>query len=1022
MIFSFKPLPSPLSLQPSVCRRRGSPTNLLQVLAAVLCAVATLAPAHAADQAAAEQPRSAPDSAPYCQSLNGAWELAAPGSDQFTAVTVPGLWNEKAGKDARDWPTATYRKALPPPAPAAAHLPAAVVEFDAISWGGEVLLNNRSVGTHRFGYTGCAFDLTAALQAGDNLLTVKPIGWTAIDRYPGGMTKIAVGAANWFGNRMGGIPGDVRLYRYDGAWIESFRVYPQVLGRQQPACRLVIPIHAAADQDFTGVLCVQILADDGLTPRSTVWQKSIVLKADARLSIATDPIDLPGAPLWSPATPTLHRARVWLLKTPAAGQPAAATPAAVREDRFGLREVAIKGTRLEINGQPYSLFGYTGVGAYYNFDLIADPAKLTEFQVTHFKAMNGVAFRCHQNPLTRAWLDLCDRHGVLVICEFHNFPDRQIQPIDTIENPYERKEFWTNFRQEIADLVQDRFNHPAIVVWSATNEGNGFSDWERAHLYPWVKQQDTTRPVMFSSDVTPEIADTHNFCGNWWGTHADFERIETDLAAAFPDRLFGCTEFGQYQFGANLYGEQVRTKTRPPEFDRDFAQLLMEDIEVLRRLRSGLILPFCVPHRPRQDDQPFAPDERFLAMKSAYAPLSLSLNRSRRHAVSQQTLNLPVMVYSDAADAQGDLQIDLYLLPEHPGYGWDGRLQDRTALATATAVAAVNPFAAANLDVQLTLPAVADKPLAAVLAAVLRRKDAPPAAPALAVSYRPLTIYPPIPALAPAAKRIVAVLEQGNEIATWLQARGHTVVPIMTDRNPDVIVIGPDMLSSGYLGMYQFMSLMRIKNGARLVILEQRLWTADAFANDLLTGLESAAPRAAIEALFPAATAAAQIGSAADFRKLNGLGGVALRTALHPPKPVAAAVPPPATNLAPVPNEPPATGTVQPPTVAPAPPPTAPAASAATPPPAAPAATDDDDTWPVPGAIPPAASPWETLLCGYSRGLKQPDIALARRTYEKGEVFACQIPLVARLNVTGHPDAYDPVAERLFIHLIESPR
>ncbi|HTL51646.1 MAG TPA: glycoside hydrolase family 2 TIM barrel-domain containing protein, partial [Planctomycetota bacterium] len=695
--------------------------------------------------------------------------------------------------------------------------------------------------------------------------------------------------------------------------------------------------------------------------------------------------------------------------------------ASVRDETFGLREIAIKDGHLHLNGKPVALFGYTGVGAYFQFNLIADTAALKTYQVDRLKQLNGIAFRCHQNPLLRSWLDLCDRNGILVLCEFDNFPDTQIQPTDTIENPYDRPGYWANFKREAAGLVSDRFNHPSIVMWSATNEGNGFSDWERANLYPFVKQQDSTRPVIFSSDVTPDVADTHNFCGNWWGTQADFDRIEGDMAATYKDRLYGCTEFGQYQFGANFYGEKARDKTRPPEYERDFGQLLMEQIETLRRLRSGLILPFCVPYRPPQgnaDNTPFVPNEQFEAMRQAYAPLGLSLNTNNRHAVAGTEITLPVWIYSDAENTGGDVNISLVLLDKHPGFGWDGKkLEGVAVLASATATTKLPAWGCVQQDLKLKLPAA---PVAGVLAAVLTYADQAPA-PVMAISFRPLSTYAPLPK--PAKPLVVEVLESGTAISAWLKARGHTVEPLMTEKKPDVIVIGEDMLTSGYLRMYQFMTLMRVKNGARLVILEQPRWNTSAFANDMLNGLEANPTRGSVEALFPDTAVEALFGTAADYRRLNGLEGIALRTGLTPPPPVAAAPAPEKipTGQLPMPKETPAAPATPANPTTPAPTPVPAPAPAPTAPPAAPAAGAPGHP-PIPGSIPPAAGPWKTWLAGYSHGLKKPDIAVACRTWEQGEVIACQVPLSTRLDAANHPSDYDPVVERLLQVLIESPR
>ncbi|HTL51810.1 MAG TPA: hypothetical protein VL860_04450, partial [Planctomycetota bacterium] len=337
----------------------------------------TAALAHAADTPAAPPAfkLEAPDIAPFLQNLNGVWELAAPGSEEFKPAQVPGLWNQVGGKDSQEWLTATYRREFTLPA----NTHGAALEFDALTWGGEVLLNGHSAGDYDLGYAGHTFDLSEFLQPGVNKLTVKPVGWKAIPRYPGGMTKIPVGVANWFGNKSGGIPGDVRLRLYDGARIDQFRVYPQVLGANPPGCKISIPV-LAGNKDFTGTLCVQILSDDAKQAVAAVWRKPLKLKSEEWRMVETELLPIPGGTLWCPATPLLYRARAWLEK-PATIEADAVSVASVRDETFGLREIAIKDGHLQLNCKPVALFGYTGVGAYFQFNLIADSAALKTYQV-----------------------------------------------------------------------------------------------------------------------------------------------------------------------------------------------------------------------------------------------------------------------------------------------------------------------------------------------------------------------------------------------------------------------------------------------------------------------------------------------------------------------------------------------------------------------------------------------------------------------------------------------------------------
>ena len=255
-----------------------------------------------------------------------------------------------------------------------------------------------------------------------------------------------------------------------------------------------------------------------------------------------------------------------------------------------------------------ALFGATELIMYRMLALMKDPKRLHRVQVELFKKMNGVAIRSHVNPLPRKWLDLCDRGGILVFPEFPNFPDVQRKGD---HSPYELPLYWKNFQREIRGMIAVRHNHPSIIGWSASNEGNGYGDWERRNLVPFVKSVDPTRLVMLSADVTEDIADSHNFAGMWWGTQTDFETVARRLAEAYPNCIVGNTEYGQFGPSKSWYGRR-KIDGRSAEFQMDVAMRRMEQTEALRRFRFGLRLTLKLAYRCLQLLDPFVEFADFL--------------------------------------------------------------------------------------------------------------------------------------------------------------------------------------------------------------------------------------------------------------------------------------------------------------------------------------------------------------------------------------------------------------------------
>ncbi|MFH1024188.1 MAG: glycoside hydrolase family 2 TIM barrel-domain containing protein [Planctomycetota bacterium] len=895
--------------------------------------------------------KEAPDASRWKIDLGGTWELRAPDSDAWTPILVPGFWNS-AGADPKismEWPNAFYRRSITLPPDASGTL----LEFDSIRWGGEVRLNDISLGRHDLGYSGASFDGGTAVRPGENRLEIIPVGWKALPRHPTGDTMIPVGAANWFGMKQGGIPGEACLHLHRGAFLGAFRVTPHIA---PASCDITAPVTAPREA-FDGFVLAQILSADGAIALSSVQRQPLRIPAGGETVVTFKNIGIPRGPLWSPENPALLRACVWLERE--------GKTAAVRDDTFGLRTVTIRNGTFLLNEKPIALHGTTPVWIFNDFDLLRDTEALERLQVTRFRAMNARVFRSHQDPLPRRWLDVCDRNGILVVCEFPNFPDVQVRPSGTLESPYERPGYWDTFQREARGLIRDRANHPCIVMWSASNEGNGFGDWERENLEPFVRREDPTRPVLLSADVTRDVADTHSFLGNWFGSEGDFERYIRDVALAYPGRLSGCTEYGQFQTSAARYGTRAPEMKNSPEAAEDEAVLVMEQTEALRRARCRIIMPFCFPIKSEAD---WTPRPVYHALRNALAPLGVSLSLMERHARAGRSLFLPVAVMSDAGDASGAVRVETLLLDRHPGFDWNGSRRNVRVLAEAAGETAIAPWECKSLAMTIPLP---DAPGDYTLAALLRRKGSTNME---SISFRPLRTYGPLPA--PAMPLVIGVLEKepSGPIAAFLLRRGHRVVPYAGGDKPDVIIIGEGMLNSSLIRQTQYSMVQRVRHGTRLVLLEQGAWVPDVFEGGLLSDLATKGLSNTVASLFPDEFLKHAVGDASDFRRLNGVGGLGQRAALVPTASQGA-------GHAAFGNET-ANGK-------------APEANAAN----------------------PAANPWKPLVFSY-RNIKSPDWAVAYRRFEKGAVAACQIPLEERLN-GATALLPDPVAERLLAFLME---
>jgi hypothetical protein len=903
----------------------------------------------------------APDPKEWAVSLNGTWEFAPQDSEDFRPAKVPGFWGstpqaQQAGpKAVLEWKTGTYRRDFQvPPGKTGA-----IIEFDMLRWGGEVLVNGRSAGTWDLGHSPASFNISSLIRPGTNRLEVRPRGWAALERYQGRDIQIPVGAGNWFGIKDGGIPDDVTLRLYNEAWIDALVLKPLAADF---SCDVATRV-GAGPAGWKGSIAAQILDDDG-HGMSPVRHRRLDVPAGTTVDVELKNVMAKEVQVWRPESPAVYHMVVWL-----EGEDGASV-AAVREDTFGFRDLKLVGGRLTVNSDMVPLFGATELVMYRMMELFDDPVRFKTVQVDLFKAMNGIAFRSHVNPLPRRWLDLCDRYGILVVPEFPNFPDVQRT---SGESPYELPDYWKNLHREARGIVAARTNHPCIVGWSVSNEGSGFGDWERRFLVPFVKSIDPRRFVMLSGDVSEDVADQHNFAGMWWGTFAEFQRSAADLARFYPGRMLGCSEYGQYGPSKRWYGPRQVTG-QSPEFQEDLARILMEQTEVLRRARFSLIMPYSYGGGwfGKTADQTGRPEDAaapYHALRNALAPLGVSFE-SPRHAVAGTTVEIPVWLYSDSAYAYGRVEATLYLLDKHPGYDWNGSLDGLNVLASGGFDAQVDVGQAVRQNISLYLPAETRACYLAAIAKHLRSGRL------LAISIKPLRLYEP-PAK-PANRLNVGVIDKDGRLTRWLRDRGHRIVMAYGDIKPDAIVISEGCLYDERIRTWGASMTSRLNSGVRLIILEQCNWDAKVMQSDIskpLSGLTAVPQQTSLENLFPHPALAEAVGTDVDFQRLNGLDNVAMRVALVPDEQVESA----ASRKAPARLTPEA---------------------------------DKEQA----AASQPSA--WSSWIDGYGLRGEKPGWALATRSFGRGQVLACQVPLLGRID-RADASQFDPVAERLLIFLLE---
>ena len=411
------------------------------------------------------------------------------------------------------------------------------LEFEGVYMNAVVTVNQNLAARHPYGYTTFRCDITPWLKEGMNKLRVEV--------YNGGLAN-----SRWYSGT--GIYRPVYLLVGD-----KVRVDPWDIAVSTPEV-----------QPDLSIARIRTTIRNGGTSPAPVRLRTTILAEGATIGVSETPADIPAqgsidleqevrvrdARVWSLDDPFLHVLRTEVLM---AGKTADTT-----ETRFGFRTLsfdAVEGFRLNCGsmklkgGCVHHDCGLVGSAAY---------ARAEERKVELLKASGFNAVRTAHNPPSVAFLEACDRLGMLVI-------DEAFDCFRIGKNPGDYsmhfEEWW---RRDIESMVLRDRNHPCIVMWSTGNEiveRDGKShgaEWSRK-LADHVRSLDSTRPVMNAINdfwlSVPEGMTAEESMDHW-------ERETTEFAA--PLDVVGYNYLlHRYERDAERYPGRVICGTETFPFD-----------------------------------------------------------------------------------------------------------------------------------------------------------------------------------------------------------------------------------------------------------------------------------------------------------------------------------------------------------------------------------------------------------------------------------------------------------------------
>jgi hypothetical protein len=340
-----------------------------------------------------------------------------------------------------------------------------LLHFGAVDWDARVMVNGKSVGSHRGGYDSFTFDITDALTpSGRQQLAVYVADPTDSSYQPRGKQVVKPGGI--FYTPTSGIWQTVWLEAVPKHSIAGLRIDASKDGTLQ--VRINTRTAPGADK-LRSFFTVQLQDGSRSISAKAVAGASAVLRVrNPKLWTAESPTLYPIAVRWAGDEVTSYCAfrEVSLIKS-AKGQPVFA-----------------------LNGKPYFLIGPLDQGFWPDglYTPPSDAAMKYDLEVTKRLGFNMI--RKHVKVEPERWYYWCDKMG---ICVLQDMPsgDKFIGPNDP--DITRSKASAADFEAELKAMVDTHYNHPSIVTWVLYNEGWG--QWDTARMTALLKQWDSTRLV-----------------------------------------------------------------------------------------------------------------------------------------------------------------------------------------------------------------------------------------------------------------------------------------------------------------------------------------------------------------------------------------------------------------------------------------------------------------------------------------------------------------------------------------------
>ncbi len=326
-----------------------------------------------------------------------------------------------------------------------------LLDFGGIMYVGDVYLNGELIGQTNYGYVGFDIDITKKIKFGqENVISI-----VSDTREPNN--------SRWYTG--GGLFRSVKLIATDTQkYFTRNPLYITTKDNREVTIGFESACYGKNLDEIT--VGVKIIDPDG----NVVDNHKEQVRRNKRLRVQElklQPISLPNAKLWDCETPNLYTAELTLYNEN--GEPTDNV-----STHFGVRTIEIgPDFGLKLNGKKVLLKGIANHHTLGALGAAAYPSAI-EKRILLIKSFGCNHIRTSHNPYSREFIELCDKHGILVVDELY---DKW-----TTQHTGGRVDWKNLWQDDIPEWIKRDRNSPSVVLWSLGNElqqevNQPFNDW-----------------------------------------------------------------------------------------------------------------------------------------------------------------------------------------------------------------------------------------------------------------------------------------------------------------------------------------------------------------------------------------------------------------------------------------------------------------------------------------------------------------------------------------------------------------